>query len=161
MTSDPARSVKVTKAMPTVPGLDRSEIDRFLTSKKIPLSLAAVDEGGEPVIYPVWFLYEGGSLFFFTNNDTRKVQNLGRRKRVYFSVDTEADPLMGVKGKARANVVADKTISQDIFKKIITKYMGDAENSYAKSMLEKIKDGTTIVVELSPLFYSTWDYGKT
>jgi general stress protein 26 len=147
--------------MPTVPGLDHSEIEKFMTEKKIPLSLGAVDETGEPIIYPVWFLFVNDSIFFFTNNDTRKVKDLGRTKRVYFSIDTESDPLMGVKGKARATILRDIAKSQDIFRKIIMKYMGDAKNSYAKSMLERIEAGTTIVVELSPIFYSTWDYGKT
>src|SRR5579872_4451750 len=153
------QTMKIIDAMQDVPGMSQKEIEEFLASGKLPLRLGTVDSRGEANIHPVWFVYEDGHLYIFTEKGTRKVRNIDRTKRVYFSVDTDHPPHRGVKGKATASFLGDVSKSQQIGAKVIRKYMGDTNNPFATSLNEEIKSGDEIIIELTPLYYSTWDYG--
>ena len=91
--------VRVHKAMTNAPGMEQSEVDIFLSTSKIPLRLGTVDSKGDPMIHPVWFDYSNGKLYLMSDKDTRKVRNIRGERTVYFSVDTDAEPHKGVKGK--------------------------------------------------------------
>src|SRR5947208_937035 len=99
--------VKVHKAMPNAPGMEQSEIDIFLTSSKIPLRLGTVDSKGDPMIHPVWFDYSNGKLYLMSIKENKKVRNINEKRTVYFSVDTDAEPHKGVKGKGTAVLLTD------------------------------------------------------
>src|SRR6266567_1479586 len=93
--------------MPNAPGMDQSEIDTFLASSKIPLRLGTTNSKGEPNIHPVWYHYANNKLYLMSYNDAVKVRNLKRNKTVYFSVDTDAMPNTGVKGRGTAIIGED------------------------------------------------------
>jgi hypothetical protein len=40
------------------------------------------------------------------------------------------------------------------------KYLGDLKHPMAKVLLSNVKSGNSVIVKVSPLYYSTWDYGK-
>jgi nitroimidazol reductase NimA-like FMN-containing flavoprotein (pyridoxamine 5'-phosphate oxidase superfamily) len=152
--------VRVHKAMPNAPGMEQSEVDIFLSSSKTPLRLGTVDSKGDPMIHPVWFHYLNSRLYIFSVKDDRKVRNIRDKKRVYFSVDTDAEPHKGVKGKGNAIIVNDIGRSVPISEKITSKYLGDLSTPMAKRMIDGVRKGSTVVVEITPLYFSTWDYGK-
>jgi nitroimidazol reductase NimA-like FMN-containing flavoprotein (pyridoxamine 5'-phosphate oxidase superfamily) len=152
-------SVKIVKAMKDVPGLDHSEIEKFLGSGTPLLRLATVDESGQPMIHPVWFYFENDRLYVWTGKDSRKARNAASNNRVYFSIDTDKEPYKGVKGKGRASAVADPNRALEIGKKIVVKYLGSLENEYAREMLEG-EEGATYAIEIVPEYYTVWDYSK-
>jgi hypothetical protein len=39
--------------------------------------------------------------------------------------------------------------------------LGNLEHSTAKWLLGEVEKGNEVVLEISPHYYSTWDYGKT
>jgi hypothetical protein len=41
---------------------------------------------------------------------------------------------------------------------IMKKYYGDTEHPNSKTMLEQVRLGGSIIVELTPKYFSTWDY---
>ena len=47
-----------------------------------------------------------------------------------------------------------------IAEKIMVKYLGNLEHPMAKTLLDFQKKGQSVVVEISPKYYSTWDYSK-
>jgi nitroimidazol reductase NimA-like FMN-containing flavoprotein (pyridoxamine 5'-phosphate oxidase superfamily) len=151
---------KILKAMPEVPGLEETEIQELLKGS-VPLRIAAIDEEGDPIIYPIWFSFEGGRLYFYTNKSTRKIGNINRTKRVYFSVDAEKEPYRGAKGKGRTATVTDPEKARTIVRNIFTKYGVKFDDSYAITVLDGINTGEFVVTEITPIYYSTWDYGKT
>lgn len=146
--------------MEGLPGMDAIEIEKFLSSGKMILRLATVDQNKDPIIYPVWFWYDDGRLYLFTERRSRKVRNISRSPRVYFSVDTEKEPYNGVKGKAMAMIIEESSKVESIASNIITKYLGGIDSPYAESMMKSVKSGESIVVELTPAYYSTWDSEK-
>ena len=151
--------VKIHKAMLNAPGMEQSEVNIFLSTSKTPLRLGTVDSKGEPMIHPVWFDYLNDRLYILSLKDNLKVRNIRGKKRVYFSIDTDAEPHKGVKGKGTAMILADIGKAVPISKKMVSKYL-DPNTAMAKRIIDGIQKGTEVLVEITPLYFSTWDYSK-
>src|SRR6266566_1745418 len=117
--------VRVHKAMLNAPGMEEPEVDIFLSTSKTPLRLGTVDSKGDPMIHPVWFHYSNGKFYLMSIKENRKVRNIMGKKTVYFSVDTDAEPHKGVKGKGTAVLLTDVEKSMAISEKLVAKYLGD------------------------------------
>jgi general stress protein 26 len=158
--------MKIVNATNEIPGMTTGEeVDRFLQSK-LNLQIATIDERGDPNIQPVWFYYDKdeGKLLIFTYKSAKKTQNLRRKSTVYFSIDMENYdenlPPKGVKGKGHATIVEDPNRIVPQTDKISMKYLGTLDHPAAKMITEGAKNGEVVLVEISPKFFSTWDYSK-
>jgi PPOX class probable F420-dependent enzyme len=153
--------VKILNATYEIPGMTREEVESFLESK-LNLQIATIDERGEPNIQPVWFYYDKDErkLLLTTSKLAKKTQNLRNRPTIYFSIDDENLPYKGVKGKGIAAVVEDPNRIVPQADRISTKYLGTLDHPVAKTITEGSKKGEVVLVEISPKFFSTWDYGK-
>ena len=154
-------AVRIYKAMPNAPGMSQAEIDTFLASSKIPLRLGTTNSKGEPNIHPVWYHYVTDKVYFMSYKDAVKVRNLKQNKTVYFSVDTDAMPNTGVKGKGTAVIIKDPGKTLSLSEKIVAKYLGDLNSGMAKSILDEVRKGSEVLVEITPHYFSTWDYTKS
>ena len=156
-------SMKVIQALPGMPNpVTEAEVGKFLESK-LNIQLATIDEDGYPTVHPVWFHYDAdsGKIYAGTQKVTKKVQNLKRNPdRVYFSIDDENFPYKGVKGKGFATISEDRDKNLKIVERINLKYLGTLEHPLAKMLMENTKNGTEVVVEITPKFFSAWDFGK-
>jgi nitroimidazol reductase NimA-like FMN-containing flavoprotein (pyridoxamine 5'-phosphate oxidase superfamily) len=152
--------VRVHKAMPNAPGMEQPEVDTFLSTSKTPLRLGTVDSKGDPMIHPVWFYYLNDKLYILSLKDNLKVRNIRGKSRVYFSIDTDAEPHKGVKGKGNAMILADIGKAAPISEKMISKYLRAPNTATAKRIMDGIRNGTEVLVEITPLYFSTWDYSK-
>jgi general stress protein 26 len=157
--------MKVVNATYEIPGMTREEAERFLETK-LNLQIATIDEKGEPNIQPVWFYYDKdqGKLLITTSKLAKKTQNLRRRPTIYFSIDYENYdgnlPPKGVKGKGTATIVEDPNRIVPQADRINMKYLGTLDHPVAKMVTEGAKNGEIVLVEISPKFFSTWDYSK-
>jgi len=160
--------------MPNAPGMDQSEIDIFLARSKTPLRLGTTNSKGEPNIHPVWYHYATNKLYFMSYKDAVKVRNLKHNKTVYFSVDTDAMPNTvyfsvdtdampntGVKGRGTAIIIKDAGKALSLSEKIVAKYLGDLNSNIAKNMVDEVIKGSEVLVEITPHYFSTWDYAKS
>ena len=145
----------------TIPAMNEQEVINFLQSK-LNLQLATIDENGDPNIQPVWFDYEKDSekLHVMTSKMSNKVRNISSKPNVYFSIDDENFPYKGVKGKATARITEDHQKVVSMAEKINIKYLGTLEHPLAKMLMEFAQNGTEILLEISPKFFSTWDFAK-
>jgi PPOX class probable F420-dependent enzyme len=154
--------IKIVNATSEIPGMTREEVETFLESK-LNLQLATIDQKGEPNIQPIWFYYnnkDGEKLTISTNKSAKKTQNLRNKPVVYFSVDDENLPYKGVKGKGIANIVEDVGEVVPQADRICMKYLGTLDHPVAKMITDSSKKGEVVIVEISPKFFSSWDYGK-
>ncbi len=140
--------------------MTREEVEDFLSQGKLILRLATVNREGDPEIQPIWYHYANGRLYLMTGPNSRKMQNISRKNRVYFSVDTEISPYKGVKGRGTARTVTDRSLAVSVAEKIGVKYLGSLENPMAKGYRESVRAGKEAVIEITPDFFSVWDYGK-
>ena len=154
--------MKIVAASSSIPSMTRDEAEKFLESK-LTLQLATTDEKGEPNIRPVWFYYDKdeGKLLIITSKVAKKTQNLRNRPTIYFSIDDANPPYKGVKGKGNATIVEDPNRIVPQAEKISIKYLGTLDHPAAKEMADRSKNGEGILVEISPKFFSTWDFGKS
>ncbi|MFL6487008.1 MAG: pyridoxamine 5'-phosphate oxidase family protein [Nitrososphaera sp.] len=141
--------------------MTRQETERFLESK-LNLQIATVDEKGEPNIQAIWFCYNKDEvkLLIITSKVAKKTQNLNNRPTIYFSIDDENLLYKGVKGKGNATIVEDPNRIVIQAAKISMKYLGTLDHPAAKEMADRSKRGEGVLVEISPKFFSTWDFGK-
>ena len=105
--------------------LTEEQTVEFLTDKKLNLLLGTVGGSGDPFIHPVWFLYENGKLYVETSKTSKKVQNIRHKNMVYFCIDDENLPYMGVRGKALVKISTDVEGNIPIAERIMIKYTGD------------------------------------
>ncbi len=157
--------MKVVDATYEIPGMTKEEAERFLESK-LNLQIATIDEKGEPNIQPVWFYYDKdkGKLLITTSKLSKKVQNLRRKPTIYFSIDYEnydgSIPPKGVKGKGTTTMVEDPDTILAQADRISMKYLGTLDHPVAKMITDSARNGEVVLVEISPKFFSTWDYSK-
>ena len=154
--------MKIVTATSEIPGMTREEAERFLESK-LNLQIATIDEQGEPNIQPVWFYYDKNTekLMITTSKSAKKTRNLRNNPAVYFSIDDENLPYKGVKGKGFVTIVEDPDRVVPQADRISMKYLGKLDHPIAKMITDSSKKGEVVVIEISPRFFSTWDYGKT
>ena len=140
-----------------------AEVNNFLESK-LNIQLATIDEEGYPVIQPIWFLFdkELGKIYASTQKMTKKAQNIYRNPdKIYFSIDDENYPYKGVKGRGVARISEDIEKNLPIVEKINIKYLGTTEHPLANMITENTRKGIEIVIEITPRFFSAWDFGKS
>jgi general stress protein 26 len=153
--------MKIISATSEIPSMTKEEAEKFLESK-LNLQLATIDEQGNPNIQPVWFYYDKDEekLWINTSKLAKKTQNIRKRSTIYFSIDDENPPVRGVKGKAIATIIEDSNKIFLLGDKISLKYLGTLDHPIAKMISEDSKKGNVVLIEISPKFFSTWDYGK-
>jgi hypothetical protein len=54
----------------------------------------------------------------------------------------------------------DVNFNLPIIEKILLRYLGNLEDPMAQALLEMQKKGESVVLEITPKYYSTWDYSK-
>lgn len=155
--------MKLVEALPGMPvKVTEQEVERLLESK-LNLQFATVDERGYPNIHPMWFCYEveNGKLYVVTQKSSKKVQNVLRNPdKIYFSIDDENYPYKGVKGRGYAAISEDERKNMKIVEKIILKYLGTLEHPLAKMLIENVSNKAEVGIEITPHYFSAWDFGK-
>ncbi|HVX01930.1 MAG TPA: pyridoxamine 5'-phosphate oxidase family protein [Nitrososphaera sp.] len=155
--------MKLVQALPGMPNpVTEAEVERFLQSK-LNIQLATVDEEGYPNIQPVWFYYdkESGKIYTGTQKTTKKIQNIRRNPdKVYFSIDDENFPYKGVKGRGETSISEDVQKNLEIMEKINLKYLGTLEHPLAKMLMENTRNGAELLIQITPKFFSAWDFSK-
>ena len=153
--------MKIIDANPDIPGMTMDEANLFLENK-LNLQLATVDDKGDPNIQPVWFYYDKNEekLYIMTGKMTKKIQNVRQRPNIYFCIEDGNSPYKGVKGKGIATISDNLVTVIPVAEKIIIKYIGTLEHPMAKAIGERYESGEGIIIEITPKFFSTWDFGK-
>jgi nitroimidazol reductase NimA-like FMN-containing flavoprotein (pyridoxamine 5'-phosphate oxidase superfamily) len=153
--------VRLISAISGAPSMNKEEVNKFLESKLL-LQIGTIDEEGDPNIHPVWFDYEidREKLLVITPKITKKVKNLRSKPIVYFSIDDENITYKGVKGKGTATIIEDPKRTVLYGEKIYMKYLGTLDHPVPKMILDSAIKGNHVVLEISPKFFSTWDFPK-
>ena len=141
--------------------MNKEAVNKFLESKLL-LQIGTIDDEGDPNIHPVWFSYDRDreKLLVITPKITTKVKNLRSKPIVYFSIDDENITYKGVKGKGAAKIIEDPKKTVTYGAEIYMKYLGTLDHPVPKMILDSAKKGNHVVLEISPKFFSTWDFPK-
>jgi len=142
--------------------LSEQETKAFLTSKVLNVHLGTVDESGHANVHPAWYYYDPSKdkIYVETGRQSKKTDNLKKNDIIYFCIDDQNPPYKGVRGKGTVKIYEDVNFNVPIAEKIHIRYLGTLENPISKSLMDAVKKGQSIVLEISPKYYSTWDYSK-
>ncbi len=107
----------------------KTKIDQFLNRRLIG-RLATVSPKGQPHVVPVWYLWDGETIWVHSFSSTRKIDHLKHNPRCALTVDTESasDGMMGVLIKGQAEIItspASRIRTQG--EKIYRRYLTEAE----------------------------------
>jgi len=140
--------------------MTEEETRNFLSNEKLFARIGTIDKNGDPNVHPVWYYFENDKIYFETGKDARKAQNIKKRSKMYFCVDDDTAPYKGVRGKATAIIIQDVNRSLPIVEKLLIKYIGSLDNKMAKFLYNSVKSGESVVIEITPQFFATWDHSK-
>ena len=132
----------------------------FLSNSKLNLQLGTVEKNGEPNIHTVWYIFDNEKLYVETSKTSKKIQNIKNNNNVYFCIDDETVPYKGVRGKATVKILDEVNQMLPIAEKIMLKYTDSLDNEIAKFLLNGVKSGFSVILEINPKFYSTWDHSS-
>ena len=138
--------------------LTEDEIIEFLTNSKKNLNLGTIDEKGEPNVHPVWFFYENEKIYISTETKSKKLKNIQKNNIIYFSIDETKPEFKGVRGKGSVKILDNTEDKVEMTEKIVMKYTGSLKGNLAKEVIEEIKNGAGVVLEITPKFYSVWSF---
>lgn len=140
--------------------LSENEIRNFLTDTKLNIHIATIDDKGHPNIHPAWYYFDSTNykLYVETAKNSKKVENLRRRDNIiYYCVDVPCLPYKGVRGKGRVRIHVDVNHNIPIAEKIMVRYLGSLAHPIATSIMSSVKNGDSVILEITPIYYSTWD----
>jgi nitroimidazol reductase NimA-like FMN-containing flavoprotein (pyridoxamine 5'-phosphate oxidase superfamily) len=142
--------------------MTEDEVKDYMTKRTI-LHIGIVDNKGESNVAPVGYYFDSDSnkIYITTHKNSKKVRNLSNKKMISFCVDDPNPPYKGVRGKGEVRVHEEINHNRLIAKKLLMRSLGSLEHPTSKWLLGEIEKGNEVVLEVSPLYYSTWDYGKT
>jgi general stress protein 26 len=142
--------------------LSETEVQEFLSNSKFNIYIATTDRQGRPNIHPAWYYYEpqNGKLYINTSKNSTKTDNIRENRNLYLCIDDPNPPYKGVKGGAICTILEDLELVIPIAERIMIKYLGSLEHPTAKGILLHVKNGESVLLEMTPRFYSTWDYSK-
>jgi PPOX class probable F420-dependent enzyme len=107
-----------------VASLGDPRITDFLSYGTRTGKLAFLAGDGRPLVAPVWFLIEGGSLVFNTNTQTAKGRALARDPRATLCVDSEEPPYAFVQVQGVAELSEDPAELLRTATAIAARYIG-------------------------------------
>lgn len=138
--------------------MTESQVTNFLANSKLNLLLGTIDDRGDPNVHPVWYFYQDDKLYVETGKTAKKAQNIQNNQSVYFCIDDETIPYKGVRGKANASIIGEVSKMLPIAEKIMLKYTGSLNNKVAQFLLDGVKTGASVILELEPKYFATWDH---
>lgn len=142
--------------------LTESEIIDFLINSKHNAHIGTTDDNGNPNVHPTWYYFDPkiGKLYIDTGKHSMKTENIRRNKNIYFCVDDPNPPYKGVKGRGICEIQEDINRNVLIAEKIMLKYLGSIEHPIAQEIMSQVRVGDSVILEISPTYFSTWDYSQ-
>jgi PPOX class probable F420-dependent enzyme len=107
-----------------VPSLGDPAVRDFLSHGTRTGKLGFLAASGRPLVAPVWFIVEDGSLVFNTGKDTAKGRALARDPRVSLCVDLDEPPYAFVQVQGEAELSEDPAELVRTATAIAARYMG-------------------------------------
>jgi PPOX class probable F420-dependent enzyme len=134
--------------------LSRAQRERLLQSRWVAV-LGTIGLEGQPVLTPVWYLYEGGQLLVRTASDAIKTENIRRDPRVTVCVQDDTPPYRSVTVYGRASVAAPRP---GLGPRIARHYLGYiAGKAYERIVVDDVR-GEEVTIAIAPEKFVTQDF---
>lgn len=134
-----------------MPKLTPDEQDDFLAETGILMRIAVVRADGSPLVTPIWFLYENGSIFFTPREKSEWFACLRRDPRVSLCIDEQPLPYRKVIVEGAAELLFDVGADdewRDLYQRIAEKYVGEqGAQAYVQNTIEQPRGLFKVVLD--------------
>jgi PPOX class probable F420-dependent enzyme len=134
-------------------------IDSFLEGSHI-ARLATVDRDGKPHVVPVWYAWDGETIWISSYSSTRKIMNLEENRKVSIIIDITGGEgeTKAVLFEGQAQLIREpRDFLREKFYWIYKRYLGE-EGVMAKNPQEWIEDSQNLLISLKPENVFTWKW---
>ena len=135
-----------------------SELDEFLAKPHLARMATVNPATLQPHVVPVWYGWDGSSLWINTFSDTRKVKELRKNPRISVAIDISggADSLSAVIMEGEAQLVSEpRELLEAKTEWIYTRYLGPQGVKDAEPQ-SWIKSPKALLIKLTPNFVKSW-----
>ena len=119
----------------------------------VPVRFACLS-GGAPLICSLWYLYEDGKFWLATQKGASVVNFVRANPNCGIEVAGEQPPYRGVRGQGVARL--DAAAGPAILERLIHRYLGESDSSFARWLLSRRND--EIAIEVDPIWLTSWDF---
>ena len=127
------------------------QLKEFLGSKAL-IDLATITPAGYPHVVPIWYEWDGTSLWMSTPMYTKKIKNLQKNQKVGFSIALPDLPYCAVIGRGEAELSEDT--GGELIKRLCYRYLPkEKAEAYFPMLMER---GTRMKIKLTPAWMKSW-----
>ena len=138
--------------------LDKERLDEFLQKSKIIATFATLDGKQRPYMVPVWYEWDGTSIWIISKPRAEYVKNLKKHPWAGISIATSTLPYVRVYMQGRARLIETDKDWLPMGFRMAERYLGRKEG---RSYIEKTKDWKRVYIRLKPTRIVSWDGGAT
>lgn len=131
---------------------EKIEIINEILQQPLIARMATADLSGQPHVVPVWFGWDGATLWISSYSNTRKVGDLGKNPKISVVIDVaeENGENKGVIFEGSVELVrAPREFLREKFVWIYTRYLG-TEGVLAAEPQSWIEDPHNLLIKLTP-----------
>ena len=149
--------MKIVDAQAVSERMTEQETKNFLANNasNLLMRMATID-GPNVTVTAFYFDEPSEKIFVVTQNDSKKVQHLKNRNIMSYCIDDPNPPYTGVRGKGTVKFLVDIKKNIPLTQKYLKKLTGSLDNHFAKWLMNEIEKGTSIFLEITPRYFSTW-----
>jgi PPOX class probable F420-dependent enzyme len=137
--------------------MTKYEIDLFL-AEPILARIATVRPDGRPHVVPVWYWWDGTSIYIDTPPSFVKAKNLMHNPNCAIAVDVTEGGLRfkAVILEGQVELIREKRFAFDIIDRIYTKYLGE-EGVKSATPQRMIHESDHVIIKMTPNRVLTWN----
>lgn len=141
-----------------MPNLTNSERDAFLTEPGVLLHIGCVRADGRPLVTPIWYIYQDGSILFTPREQSAWYTCLKRDPRVTLCIDEQPLPYRKVIIDGSVQVEHDLGNDddwRDLYQRIASRYVPEAAAAaYVRNTIDQPR--ALLRVDLAASKVTTW-----
>ena len=124
-----------------MPKLTQDEISEFLAERGVLMRVAVVREDGSPLVTPIWFLHEGGAIYFTPRKRSEWFDCLRRDPRVALCIDEASQPYRKVLLEGETELVHDigeDDVWRERYRRIAERYVApEGADTYIRNTIDQ------------------------
>ena len=139
--------------------LQKKSVKSFLEEPHIARLATCNPKTLQPHVVPVWYEWDGCSVWISSFRSTRKIKEIEKNERVALVVDTAIDNVtnMGVMFEGPVVLVSDPEIGIRQGTSIYTRYLG-ADGAQAPTPQSWLHDVEHVLIKLTPDWAYVWGF---
>jgi len=133
-----------------MPALSKQGLEDFLSKGNI-AKIATIDENGSPYITPVWYEWDGKSLYIIARDKSKYLANVRKNSNIAICIDISTAPYTRVTAQGKARILSNFDWVP-MGKRMTVRYLGESGLAYLDETLNRERT----VIRIDPTSLQSW-----